>query len=78
MAVEAILFSHESIKEEKTTIRAMVQLYCRHHHKGERDGLCSQCDELLEYAFARLSKCPLTTKTSMFEVPCSLLQNGNV
>lgn len=42
---------------EKKTLEAMIQLYCSGH---EHDGapLCADCSELLEYALARLEKCP--------------------
>ena len=36
---------------------AMIALYCRKQHGGERE-LCPQCRELLEYALGRLKKCP--------------------
>ncbi len=42
---------------EKKTIRAMIDIYCSAHH-GERDGLCDDCDTLLEYAHLRLAHCP--------------------
>ena len=56
------------LAREEKTIAAMIALYCRDHHEkdaGElartpgdgRDGLCSECDELLEYARLRLEKC---------------------
>jgi len=44
-------------KEEKT-ILAMIRLFCRRHHKHKGEGLCPECGQLLEYAKARLSKCP--------------------
>jgi len=45
------------IAREKRTITAMVTIYCRAHH-GTAEELCSDCRELLDYAFRRLDRCP--------------------
>ena len=42
---------------EKRTIRAMIGIYCRGRHSPD-EGICDDCRELLEYAFARLDRCP--------------------
>lgn len=42
---------------EKRTIRAMIGIYCRGRH-SPGEGICEDCRELLEYAFARLDRCP--------------------
>jgi len=42
---------------EKQTIAAMVSLYCRDHH-APPEGLCAECHALLDYARARLDRCP--------------------
>lgn len=40
----------------------MIRLYCR---KKEKNGiLCSGCQELLQYAHARLDRCPFGEKKS--------------
>ena len=45
------------IQREKRTIRAMIAIYCRGH--GHRPGpVCPQCQELMDYALARLDRCP--------------------
>ena len=41
---------------EERTIRAMVAIYCRRHHRQQAD-VCSDCAALLDYARARLGKC---------------------
>jgi Nitrous oxide-stimulated promoter len=46
---------------EKKTIEAMVKIYCNAHHKA-RVGLCADCRGLLDYAMARLDKCPFGAK----------------
>ncbi|MBF0431738.1 MAG: nitrous oxide-stimulated promoter family protein [Fibrobacteria bacterium] len=44
------------IKREKKTIKAMISIYCSHHH-GMTDKLCLACDELRQYSWKRLDKC---------------------
>ncbi len=47
---------HRRLRRERKTVRAMVGLYCSHHH-GTR-GLCGDCSELASYADRRLDLCP--------------------
>lgn len=42
---------------EFKTVKAMVEVYCRAHHRTSNT-LCSECRELLEYAEVRLDRCP--------------------
>ncbi len=42
---------------EKTTITAMIRIYCRGHY-GSDGGLCAKCDALRQYAMRRLDRCP--------------------
>lgn len=46
-----------SIESEKKTIETMIRLYCRENHGG-CEQLCGDCTQLLDYAKARLDKCP--------------------
>lgn len=48
--------SKSHIEQEKQTISLMIHLYCR--LKEGNDVLCPSCRELLDYAEARLSRCP--------------------
>ena len=48
---------NSSMHRESKTIEAMIRLYCRDHH-GSKDELCPECRELLDYALARLDRCP--------------------
>lgn len=41
---------------ERNTIRFMIGIYCRGHHR--QNALCPDCQELLDYAIARLEACP--------------------
>ena len=51
------------IEKEKRIVGIMIRVYCR-HKEGNRQ-LCDDCRELLEYAEARLSRCPFgDNKTS--------------
>jgi len=54
---------HPRIKREKKTIEAMLRIYCKNHH-GTKGELCSECNELLEYAKTRLDKCPFQENKS--------------
>ncbi len=38
----------------------MVRLYCRDHH--HEDGLCTECQGLLDYAALRLDRCRFGTE----------------
>ncbi|MFI3208749.1 MAG: nitrous oxide-stimulated promoter family protein [Eubacteriales bacterium] len=49
-------------EQEKQTIRFMIELYCRKLHKEEwrrnHGILCSECQELLEYTYQKIERCP--------------------
>ncbi len=45
------------MNRERKTIKAMIKIYCRYNHRC-KEGICSDCNELLDYAFKRLDKCP--------------------
>lgn len=42
---------------EKKTLKAMIGIYCREHHRGGEE-LCADCSALIAYALGRLDKCP--------------------
>lgn len=46
------------MKLEKKTVEVMITMYCSNHHQS-RNGACPDCQELVDYAWARLDKCPL-------------------
>ncbi|WP_294472847.1 nitrous oxide-stimulated promoter family protein [uncultured Bacteroides sp.] len=50
------------IKQEKKTVELMIRLYCRKKEKNAV--LCSECEELLHYAHARLDRCPFGERKS--------------
>ena len=49
------------IQREAFTIEMMIRLYCRKKHRPQ-GGLCSDCQELADYAQRRLEKCPFQTE----------------
>jgi hypothetical protein len=67
-------FDHPRMARELRTIDAMIRLYCRDQHRPV-DGrgaqaLCAECQELLDYARARLERCPFQEdKTTCAKCP---------
>ena len=50
--------------DEKLLVSEMIALYCRKQHKTPKWQLCPACQELQDYALARIDKCPfMETKT---------------
>ena len=50
--------------DEKMLVSEMIALYCRKQHKTPKGQLCPACQELQDYALARIDKCPfMETKT---------------
>jgi hypothetical protein len=48
------------LARELATIRAMVGIHCRDHHRGRgaaRGELCAECRALMDYATRRLDRC---------------------
>ncbi len=43
---------------EAKTIKVMIEMFCRNLHQT-RHTLCTNCQELMDYANVRLEKCPL-------------------
>ncbi|OGS56629.1 MAG: hypothetical protein A3K60_01315 [Euryarchaeota archaeon RBG_19FT_COMBO_56_21] len=44
------------MRREKRTVRAMVRMYCSHHHASPSN-LCSDCDKLIKYSETRVDRC---------------------
>ena len=51
--------------KEKEVIKLMIKLYCKgNKHTQDKDKLCPECRELLDYAIIRTDLCPfMETKT---------------
>ena len=59
--------------DEKLLVSEMIALYCRKQHKTPKGQLCPACQELQDYALARIDKCPfMETRLSGFP---SILQH---
>jgi len=52
--------SRRKIREKKT-VEAMICIFCHSLHQTKKE-LCHECKKLLDYAQARLKKCPLQEK----------------
>jgi len=46
------------LARERKTIEKMAVLYCHRDHHTPRGTLCAECQELVQYAFERLQRCP--------------------
>ena len=44
------------MERERRTMANMMEIYCADKHGSQ--GLCAECRELLQYAMARLDRCP--------------------
>jgi len=47
-------FAHRRLRREWRTLELMVGIYCRDQH---HEGLCPECQALLDYAAVRLERC---------------------
>lgn len=47
--------------EEKRVVNRMIFIYCNSNH-NTKETLCNDCQELNQYAFARLERCPFGEK----------------
>ena len=55
--------AEEKRKAEMATVKKLLEIYCRAHH-GNNLSLCEECEALLDYARARVERCPhMETKT---------------
>jgi hypothetical protein len=60
---------HPRMDREAKTVEAMIRIYCRDQH-GRKGELCTECEELLEYARRRLDRCPFQeNKTTCAKCP---------
>jgi hypothetical protein len=55
---------HPLIARERDTIEKMSLLYCHKYHHTPKGQLCAECQELVDYAFERLRRCPFQEKKS--------------
>lgn len=59
-----------NIRRDAATVAAMVRIYCAGRHQARRGTLCTSCAHLLDYATARLARCPFgSDKTTCRDCP---------
>lgn len=57
-------------EKEKAVVGDMIALYCRNNHgTNKKYGLCTECQQLLDYARSRSDHCPFM-ETKTFCVNC--------
>ena len=54
--------------DEKLLVSEMIALYCRKQHDTPKGALCPECQQLHDYALARIEKCPFILFISFDEV----------
>lgn len=54
---------HPRLAREARTLQAMIEIYCRGNHSTQV-GLCPGCQQLTNYALARLDRCPFQENKS--------------
>lgn len=47
----------DRLERERYTIRVMIEIFCHGNHHVS-DGLCTECQQLVDYAMQRIDKCP--------------------
>jgi hypothetical protein len=57
-AEERMHTEKKRLARERLTMSKMIGMYCSSHHDSTGVFLCSACQEFLDYAEARLQKCP--------------------
>lgn len=68
-------FTNRRMQREARTIELMIHRYCRDKHHAS--SLCAECQELLAYAFKRLSACPFQeNKTTCGKCPVHCYKPG--
>ena len=55
MTTDKMRGKQNRLDRERRTIRVMIGIYCRCHHASE--ALCSDCQQLTDYAMNRIDKC---------------------
>jgi len=53
---------------ESQTVNKMIQIYCQAMHGSKKNQLCSECQELSDYAAERINKCPFKDKKPVCSV----------
>ncbi|MGI6455888.1 MAG: nitrous oxide-stimulated promoter family protein [bacterium] len=59
----------ELVEKSQKILRSFILVYCQKHHHTKNDTLCTECQDLLEYACRRVSRCPYDPKPKCKECP---------
>ncbi|MFO7830329.1 MAG: nitrous oxide-stimulated promoter family protein [Bacteroidales bacterium] len=46
------------LEREKRIVSKMIKIYCIDNHQSDGSELCSECEDLKNYAFKKLLRCP--------------------
>ena len=57
--------------DEKLLVSEMIALYCRKQHHSPKENLCPECQQLHDYALARIEHCPFM-ETKIFCSACKV------
>lgn len=52
-----MLVEQDRLNRERETIQIMIEVYCHGNHQT-KGTLCSECQDLSDYAMQRIDKCP--------------------
>lgn len=68
-------FENVRLERERRTIDAMVETFCRDHHRPTDGPVCAECADFEAYARLRLEKCPYgETKPTCVNCPIHCYQ----
>ena len=56
-------------ERERKLLRRFIEVYCQEHHSPPDESLCDDCQDLWNYARARLEKCPMDPKPKCKDCP---------
>lgn len=59
----------ETLEKNMKILRRFIEIYCQHHHSPLDDAVCAECQDLIDYAQQRISKCPYDPKPKCKECP---------
>ena len=76
MKIEQPQYKSKRMQREAKTVELMIRRYCRDKKHSEHP-LCAECEELLAYAYKRLSNCPFQeNKTTCGKCPVHCYKSG--
>ena len=52
----------ESIEKDFNILKRFVTAHCHYQHDTEKEEICAECEELIQYAKEKLENCPYNPK----------------